>query len=309
MPDIGIVIVTYNSEAEIGRCLDAATRTGAEVVVVDNGSWDATCREVARWPVRLISNPDNRGFAAAVNQGIRSLSTPFVLLLNPDAVILTSIEPLRACCSRPSVAGAGGKLVDAHGPQTGFMVRRLPSPLALICEALLINRLWPGNPVNWHYRCLGLDDSAEQEVEQPAGAFLMIRRDIWEALGGFDEEFHPLWFEDVDFARRAKDGKYRMYYVPQVVAEHTGGHSIPKISVEFRQFYWYRSFLRYTSRHFDVWPARGVCLAVMAGSIPRMIAGIVLNRSWKPVAIFGRIIRLAGGYLFSGGEDRTGSLV
>lgn len=306
MPDIGIVIVTYNSGAEIGRCLDAALRTDAEIVVVDNGSRDETCREAARRPVRLIANQQNRGFAAAVNQGIRALAAPFILLLNPDAVISTAIEPLKAYCSLPSVAGAAGKLVDARGPQVGFMVRRLPSPAALIFETLLINRLWPRNPVNWHYRCLALDYSSAQVVEQPAGAFLMIRRDIWEAVGGFDEGFHPLWFEDVDFARRIKDKKYRMYYVPEVVAEHTGGHSIPKISVEFRQLYWYRSLLRYSAGHFSVRAARGVCLAVIAGAIPRMITGIVLSRSLKPVATYGRVIRLAG-RCFSGGKDKISS--
>jgi len=306
MPDIGIVIVTYNSGAEIGRCLDAALRTGAEIVVVDNASTDDTRREVARRPVRLIANEQNRGFAAAVNQGFRALATPFVLLLNPDAVILTAIEPLKRYCSLPSVAGAGGKLVNARGPQIGFMVRRLPSPAALIFEILLINRLWPGNPVNWHYRCLDLDLSVAQKVEQPAGAFLMIRREIWELLGGLAEQFHPLWFEDVDFARRAKDKKYCMYYTPEVVAEHTGGHSIPKISLEFRQFYWYCSLLRYSARHFDAWTARTVCLAVMAGSIPRILAGIVQNRSLKPVAVYGKVIRLAARFFL--GKDDISSL-
>ena len=72
-----------------------------------------------------------------------------------------------------------------------------------------MNRLWPGNPINWHYRCFS-DFAVPSEVEQPAGAFLMIRRDIWEQLQGFDEQFRPLWFEDVDYCWRAKETGYRM---------------------------------------------------------------------------------------------------
>jgi len=192
MGEAGIVVVTHESEAEIGTCLDRARSAGAEIVVVDNASTDRTCHEVTQRGVRLITNRENRGFAAAVNQGIRALDTPFVLLLNPDAHLETGIDALVECCRRPGVAGAGGKLVDAAGcPEAGFAVRRLPSPAALICEALLLNRIWPSNPVNWHYRCLGISLLEQSFVEQPAGAFLMFTREAWGKVGGFDERFWP----------------------------------------------------------------------------------------------------------------------
>jgi GT2 family glycosyltransferase len=295
MPEAGIVIVTHASEAEIGACLDRALETGAEIVVVDNASQDRTCLEVTRRNVRLITNPENRGFAAAVNQGIRALDAPFVLLLNPDARLETRIDVLVECCRQPGVAGAGGKLVDAAGcPQTGFAVRSLPSPAALICEALLLNRLWPGNPINWHYRCLGFDYSTPGDVEQPAGAFLMIRRDVWQELNGFDERFHPLWFEDVDFCWRARQRGYRMRYTPDAVAKHTGGHSIAKISLENRQLYWYRSLLGFAAKHYRSSTSRMVCAAVFLGSIPRMLLGMAVFRSLAPIAIYGKVMGLAG---------------
>ena len=126
------------------------------------------------------------------------------------------------------------------------MVRRFPTPAALILEALLLNRVWPNNPVNRRYRALDLKIDAPAPVEQPAGAFLMVRRAVWEELGGFDEGFYPLWFEDVDFCRRAANRGYLLYYVPAAVAKHTGAHSIPQLTVEMRRFYWYGSLLRFT---------------------------------------------------------------
>ncbi len=295
MREAGIVVVTHQSEAEIGDCLDRALRTGAEIVVVDNASTDRTCQEVTARGVRIIANPENRGFAAAVNQGIRALDTPFVLLLNPDARLETDIEALIECCRQPGVAGAGGKLVDGAGlPQTGFAVRSLPSPMALICEVLLVNRLWAHNPVNWHYRCLGFDFSTARDVEQPAGAFLMIRRDVWRELDGFDERFYPLWFEDVDFCWRSRQAGYRMRYTPDAVAKHTGGHSLAKISLENRQLYWYRSLLGFAAKHYCSSTARIVCAAVFLGSIPRMFWGMAAFRSLTPIGVYGKVMALAG---------------
>jgi N-acetylglucosaminyl-diphospho-decaprenol L-rhamnosyltransferase len=294
MAAIGIIIVTYNSADEIGPCLDAAIATGAEVVVVDNASKDGTVAEVQLRNVRLIPNRENRGFAAAVNQGFDVLNTTHVLLLNPDSVLLTGLEALREACDLPGSAGAGGKLVGADGqPQAGFMVRQLPTAATLALEALLLNRIWPGNPVNRRYRVLGGEYSTRFPVEQPAGAFLMVRREVWRELGGFDEGFYPIWFEDVDFCRRIQQRGLKLYYVPEAVAKHTGGHSIPHLGVEMRPVYWYRSLLRYSAKHFRPGTFRVVCAAVFLGSIIRGIAEAAMHRSLRPISTYRMVLRHA----------------
>jgi len=233
------------------------------------------------------------------------LQQPYVLLLNPDAVLFSDLEPLRAACDLPGAAGAGGRLLDAKGhPQIGFMVRRLPTLASLCLEALLLNRLWPNNPVNRRYRALDLDYALRQPVEQPAGAFLMIRRAVWEEIGGFDEGFVPLWFEDVDFCRRASDRGYRWFYAPEAVAKHTGAHSIPRIAVEMRQIYWYRNLLRYSARHFHTASFRTVCLAVVTGSFLRMGWELISRGSLKSFAAHGRVVGLASRCLFCGWRER-----
>ncbi len=313
MKDCGIVIVTYNSQSEIGRCLQAALDSGAQVVVVDNASADGTLAEIDRVSAggrgaRIIANPQNRGFAAAVNQGFAALDTPYVLLLNPDAVLKTGLGALRDCCDLPGSAGACGCLVGLDGKaQVGFMVRELPTPGVLVLEALVLNRLFPGNRMNRRYRGLGLDYSKRLEVEQPAGAFLMVRRAIWVELGGFDERYYPLWFEDVDFCRRAKDRGYRLFFTPEAVALHTGGHSIPQIGLEMRAYYWYRSLLKYSASHFRPAAFRSVSLAVVAGSIIRGVAESALYRSLKPMAAYGSVVRLAGRCFIAGWRDELGT--
>jgi|ERR1035438_177708 GT2 family glycosyltransferase len=304
MSDIGIVIVTYNSQSEIGPCLDAALATGADVVVVDNGSRDGTLAEVASRGVPLVANPNNRGFAAAVNQGFTALHSPYVLLLNPDAVILRGLDAMRQACDLEGAAGAGGCLIDEQNkPQVGFMVRSFPTPAALILEVLVLNRIWPNNPVNRRYRAMAVNYSLRTAVEQPAGAFLMLRRAVWQELGGFDEGYYPLWFEDVDFCRRVAARNYVLFYTPEAVARHTGGHSIASISVQARCFYWYRSLIRYSARHYPPFAFRMVCLSVVAGSILRGAVGALLQRNWTPLATYGNVARLASHCLFFGWKD------
>ncbi len=304
MSDIGIVIVTYNSQSEIGPCLDAALATGADVVVVDNGSRDGTLAEVASRGVRVLANPGNRGFAAAVNQGFTALHSPYVLLLNPDAVILGGLDAMRQACDLEGAAGAGGCLIDAQNkPQIGFMVRCFPTPAALVLEVLVLNRIWPNNPVNRRYRAAAVDYSLRTAVEQPAGAFLMVRRAVWEELGGFDEGYYPLWFEDVDFCGRVAARNYVLFYTPEAVAQHTGGHSIASIGMQARCFYWYRSLIRYSARHYRPFAFRTVCLAVVTGSILRGVAGALLQWRLTPLAIYGNVVRLAVHCLFFGWED------
>jgi N-acetylglucosaminyl-diphospho-decaprenol L-rhamnosyltransferase len=229
--------------------------------------------------------------------------------LNPDALLETSLEALMECCRRPGVAGAGGKLVDAAGrPQTGFAVRRLPSPAALICEALLLNRLWPRNPVNWHYRCLGMSPMAMARVDQPAGAFLMFSRTAWKAVEGFDEHFWPVWFEDVDFCARIKSAGFRTYYDPEGVARHSGAHSIRSLSLENRERYWYGSLLKYADKHYCSPAFRTVCGAVIICAAFRAVA-LFPRAGFKAFAVYGGVIGLALNRVFRSGGSIGASVV
>jgi len=266
------------------------------VVVVDNNSSDGTAEVVKKWiasntyEVALIQNSVNRGFAAAVNQGVRAVAqADTILLLNPDARLLTGVDQLVEASRKFGLAA--GRLVDASGTvQTGFTIRRFPTAATLVCESLGINRLWPSNPVNRRYRYLDRDLTEAGLVEQPAGAFLMFRRDVWSRLGGFDERFHPVWFEDVDFCRRAIDSTYGICYLPNVSAQHAGGRSVGTLATGNRAMFWCVSLLRYASKHFTASRFRMVCAAVVLGSLPRMVAGIVLERSLGPTRAYWKVI-------------------
>lgn len=290
MSQIAAIIITHNSADVIDACL-ASTSGVAEVVVVDNASADDTLEKVRNWPeCRLIANESNRGFGAAVNQGAAESTADLLLILNPDVQIQRGIEALAKACREHGLAS--GTLTDSDGvPQAGFTIRRLPTVASLCFEVLGLNRMWPGNPVNAHYRYRGRDLDREGPAEQPAGAFLMVRRDIFDELGGFDEAFFPVWFEDVDLAKRAFKLGYRAHFTPNAVARHLGGHSVGRLPLQRRELYWYASLLRYTAKHFGTQQFRVVSLAVATGCLIRFVAGIVLER--KVRAVYWTVIHLA----------------
>jgi N-acetylglucosaminyl-diphospho-decaprenol L-rhamnosyltransferase len=306
---VAAVIVTYNSANVINSCLEALAKMAPQVmpVIVDNSPGNQTLRHIdGHFPVHCtIANPENRGFAAAVNQGVQASHAEFVLLLNPDVELLGPVDTLIEESRKHGVAA--GKLVDSEGrTQAGFTIRRFPTPATLIFELLGINRLLPNNPINRRYRYMDRDLECPGPVEQPAGAFLMFRRDVWLSLGGFDEGFKPVWFEDVDFCRRAALAGYGIEYVPSVMARHQSAHSIAGLTSGCRARYWCASLLRYAAKHFHFLSYRGICAAMVLGSVPRMVAGMIRERNVRPVIDFSKIIQFAGLCLVSsrrrGGE-------
>ncbi|MEJ5370055.1 MAG: glycosyltransferase family 2 protein [Bryobacteraceae bacterium] len=298
---LAALIVSHNSEicipACIASCLRYADQFPGGILVVDNASQDATCSAVAAFPqVRLIANSVNRGFAGAVNQGIRALPhADAVLILNPDVELASSPSALaEALENNPRVGAAGGLLLDPRGePQRGFLLRRLPTPASLCFEILGLNRLFPSNPVNRAYRALDVPLDRPASGLQPPGACLLVRRAAWEHLSGFDESFHPVWFEDVDFIRRLLDSGWDTRYTPAFRAVHIGGHSVLQSGWEQRQRNWYSGLIRYVSRHFQTTGRILVCLSVIVGTVPRIVTGIFWQRSLGPLRLYAKLVRLA----------------
>lgn len=289
------MIVTYNSERVLGACLHSLAGTGSEIIVVDNASRDDSTEVARRAGAQLITNASNRGFAAAANQGAQAASGNSILLLNPDTVLIEGLDRLVATLNQNPGAGAvAGVLVDrvTRQAQRGFSVRRFPRFSTLAFEVLGINRIWPGNPVNAKYRCLDLDLRQPQEIEQPAGACLMVRSEAWEKLHGFDEGYYPLWFEDVDFCLRLHQAGLQILLEPDCRLVHQGGHSLESIGFTERQLYWYGNLIYYVRKNIGYTTALGVRVLVCFGACVR-IAVALLSGRFGQIEAFRAVIRLA----------------
>jgi N-acetylglucosaminyl-diphospho-decaprenol L-rhamnosyltransferase len=249
-----VAVVTHNSGECIARCLQSLMPfTDWKVIVVDNNSKDDSVRaaRAVSAGIHMLINPHNVGFAAAVNQAMKIAEGPTLVILNPDTIASArSLDNLAKALRMHAVGAAGGLLLNEGGiPQKGFTVRRFPTIGSMLAEVLLVTRIWPSNPWNVRYRCLDLDYQTAQEVEQPAGACLAVKRQAWEMVNGFDESFFPVWFEDVDFCRRLRDKGWKIVYCPEAIFSHAGGHSVNRLAFRDRQSYWYKNLLRYFAKH------------------------------------------------------------
>lgn len=270
-----IVIVTYNSAAHIEACLRSVHSSAWELIVVDNGSQDDTVARAGAVPgAVVVANSQNRGFAAAANQGVKVSRSEWVLLLNPDMEVEPgALGALKDAVSEGGVEAAGGRLLNPDGAtQVGFTARRLPSPATMLAEVLLLNRLFPGNRWNRRYRCLDMDYERAAEIEQPPGACLLVKRSVWEELGGLDESFFPLWFEDADFCRRLREGGGKILYAPKARFRHRGAHSLNSLPASARELAWYRNLLRYFRKHHGRLTVGALRAGIAVGALLRLLA-------------------------------------
>lgn len=279
---VSVVIVNWNSGPQLGRCLQSLAAHGGdcEVIVVDNASRDASMEFAPPAGLRLeiVRNESNLGCAAGNNVGWRRSAGDPVLFLNPDTECLPGAVAILAdrLQSAPEHWAAAGQLVDPAGRlQAGFNVRAFPTVASVTAEMLLLDELWPANPWTRRYRMSDWNHRTFRCVEQPAGACLMVRRRVLEALGGFDESFRPAWFEDVDLCRRIHDCGGRIAYEPAARFVHHGGASLRSLSRgEFLE-YFHRNQCRYFAKHHGRRAARAVRRRIVAGLLVRALAGLI----------------------------------
>jgi hypothetical protein len=224
---VDIVIVNWNAGALLGVCLDAIAASdpplNAQVIVVDNASTDGSARNSERVPLALtlIANDSNRGFAAACNQGAAMGHAAAILFLNPDVRVDrdTIARALDHLATHTAAGIVGVRLLDRDGNTSRSCARR-PSIPAMLLRTLFLDRIVPQwVPPHFMREWDHLDTRA---VDQVMGAFLMIRRDLFERGGGFDERFF-VYYEDLDLCLRAIDRGHSVVHLAGATASHEGG--------------------------------------------------------------------------------------
>lgn len=223
VPDVAIVIVTYNSVHVVGDLLDSLPAAldgwAADVVVVDNSSADGTAEFIAaRDDCRLVRSA-NTGYAGGINRGVReAMSAEAILVLNPDVQLRAKAVPaLLAALQEPNVGIAAPQVRSPSGGLE-LSLRREPTLL----RALGLTRT--GLAVFSEYVSRPSDYAGPRTADWALGAVLAISRKCWDVLGGWDETYF-LYSEETDFALRARDAGLLTRYQPEAVAVHIGGQS------------------------------------------------------------------------------------
>jgi GT2 family glycosyltransferase len=255
-PDLSVIIVNWNARHVLRDCLDSILRPPRpiclELIVIDNGSADGSSAMLARdFPgIRLIANATNRGFAAANNQGIRLARAPYVLLLNPDTIVLDDAleETLAYARAHPDIAVLGCQVLE-HPTIIQRTCFRFPSPLNTLLWLIGASSRFPRSPILGRATYGPWDRRSERQVDVVSGMFMLVPRRAIDDVGLLDEGYF-MFTEEADWCRRFWNAGWRCVFAPvgRILHVDGGGKSTEQASVD-AHVQMQQSVLRYHRKH------------------------------------------------------------
>ena len=253
---VSIIIVNYNAGRLLKECIDSiykeSTITPFDVWVVDNNSMDASVPMVQQnFPqVNLIENKENVGFATANNQAITKCTGDYILLLNPDTLVLQNgIEKVVDFMeANPTVGICGCKVLNEDGTLQLACRRSIPTPGVAFFRLTGLSRLFPKSKIMAQYNLTYLNPDEPHEVDAVSGAFLMIRKKVVDGIGLLDERFF-MYGEELDWCLRAKKVGWMVMYYPGAEIIHYKGEC-SKSNSRKAAFEFYHSMYLFHKKHF-----------------------------------------------------------
>jgi N-acetylglucosaminyl-diphospho-decaprenol L-rhamnosyltransferase len=299
-PLVDAVVVSYRSAATLRGCVQSLLEIpDVRVTVVDNASPDeslATIADLAE--VDVVRSPRNGGFAYGCNLGAARGTAPFLLFLNPDARIgAASLHTLRDVLRDDPGAGlVGPRIVDDDGT-LAFSRRRFPRLRSTFAKALFLHRVWP--LAAWTDELVRNPAAYERAgvAEWVSGACMLVRRDAFAALGGFDEGLF-LYCEDTDLCLRLWQAGHSVRFDPRALVHHVGGASS---GAGETQAIAARSRVYYARKHRGRWHARLEALGVALDEATHAAAALRRRAARR-----GHVAALRAVLASAGGAGRAG---
>lgn len=243
--DLSIIIVNYNVKEFLQNLLTsivkASSRLLVETIVVDNASDDGSVEMLKQYfpSVKLIESSVNLGFSKANNLGLKAAKGKYILLLNPDTLVSENTFEVMINFLRqhPEVGMSGCKILNPDGTLQLACRRSFPGVWTSFCKVTGLGSLFPHSRIFARYNLTYLNENKTYEVDAISGSFMMIRRELFESIGGLDEQFF-MYGEDLDWCYRTQKAGFKVYYVHSTQIIHYKGESTKRSSIdETRIFY------------------------------------------------------------------------
>ena len=224
---LSIIIVNYNVKEflqNLIHSIEKATKNlSSEIIVIDNASDDGSVDIIKqKFPtVKLIENKNNIGFGSANNQGLKIAQGKYILFINPDCIVSenTFDKMISFFNEHPDCGLAGCKILNSDGSLQLACRRSFPGPWTSFTKVTGLSNLFPGSRIFARYNLTYLDENRIHEVDAVSGSFMMIKRDAYEKVGGFDDQFF-MYGEDLDLCYRVQKAGFKVYYVPDTQIIH-----------------------------------------------------------------------------------------
>ncbi len=284
--EVSILIVSYNTRDMTLACLESVrTEAGGvacEVIVLDNASKDGSADAIAaRFPdVKLIRSAENIGFARGNNEAAKQASGRLLLLLNPDTLVLDHAVDRLAAFARevPRARIWGGRTLNADRTLNAASVWRRMTLWSLLCNLTGLSAM-KRSPVFASEGYGGWDRDSVREVDIVTGCFLLIERELWDALGGFDPSYF-MYGEEADLCLRARHLGARPTMTPDATIVHYSSTADPVRTEKVTAIF--RAKVTLIRRHWG-WPLRGIgagifLLAALSRSIAYRVASAFFKR-------------------------------
>lgn len=243
--DLSIIIVNYNVKEFLQNLIHsiekATLNLTKEIIIVDNASDDGSVDFIKdKFPeVKLIANKKNLGFGKANNLGLKIAAGEYILLINPDTLVAEdTFEKMIQFFNDTQSAGlAGCKILNPDGTLQLACRRSFPGPWTSFTKVTGLSTLFPKSKIFARYNLTYLDENKSYEVDAISGSFMMMRRSVYDKVGGFDEQFF-MYGEDLDLCYRIQKSGFKVYYVHSTQIIHYKGESTKRSSLdETRVFY------------------------------------------------------------------------
>jgi GT2 family glycosyltransferase len=270
--DLSIIIVSWNVAELVAACLNsivantADLRLHLEIIVVDSASTDDTIAVLReRFPhVKLLQQSENLGFTRCNNIGLQAAVGRHLMLLNPDTeVIGNALYRMVEYLNQNSNVGVVGPHTLNTDGTTQSTRRHFPNLLTAFFESTWLQRFAPKSLLEHYYVNDGAGDDSILDVDWMQGSALMIRREVYEQIGGLDEGY-VMYSEEMDWCRRAKNAGWRAVYLGTAQIIHHGGKSTEQV-VARRHIYFQQSKLRYF-RKYHGWLSAQLLRTFLLGS-------------------------------------------
>jgi len=253
MLSVSVIIVSYKVRYYIEQCLNSVLRSvpDAQILVVDNKSDDGSVEYLRdKFPqAEIIANDFNAGFGKANNMALVKAMGRYVLFLNPDTVVAERTIPgcIGYMDEHPEVGAVGVRMQYGNGRFALESRRSLPTPSVSFWHMTGLGKLFPGSKVFGKYHCTYFNKDMECQIDVVSGAYMFVRREALDKVGGFDEAFF-MYGEDIDLSYRILQAGYQNRYLPLPIV-HYKGESTNKTSYRYAKVF-YDAMLIFFNKHF-----------------------------------------------------------